>query len=70
MKDNRCHEAAISYTLAAQPRKAMIAHQKALTWQELFDIALLQKLSGPEIRTLAENVSGEVIRCPIVASRN
>lgn len=58
MKDNRCHEAALSYLLASQPRKAMVAHQKALTWVELFDIALQEKLSGEEIAQLAERVAG------------
>lgn len=59
MNDNRCHEAALSYLLANRPRKAMVAHQKALTWAELFDIALQEKLSGDEIARLAENVAGE-----------
>lgn len=58
MRDNRCHEAALSYLLALQPRKAMLAHQKALTWVELFDIALQEKLSGEEIAQLAERVAG------------
>lgn len=59
MKDNRCHEAALSYLVASRPRKAMVAHQKALTWVELFDIALQEKLTGDEIAKLAENVAGK-----------
>ena len=62
MKDARAHEAALSYLLAQQPRKAMIAHQRALTWVELFDIALQEKLTGDEIAQLAENVAGESLR--------
>lgn len=58
MKDARAHEAALSYLLAQQPRKAMIAHQRALTWVELFDIALQEKLTGDEIAQLADNVAG------------
>lgn len=46
-----------AYTLADQPRKAMIAHQRALTWLELFDIAVQQQLSSNEIKELAESVA-------------
>lgn len=35
----------------------MIAHQKALTWQELFDIAMSQQLNAQEIGQLAQNVA-------------
>lgn len=56
MRDDRCHEAALSYTLAGQPRKAMIAHQRALTWRELFNIAINEGLSEDDLATLAENV--------------
>jgi elongator complex protein 1 len=56
MRDDRCHEAALSYTLAGKPRKAMIAHQRALTWRELFDIAVTEQLSAEELATLAEHV--------------
>ena len=57
MKDDRCHEAALSYSLAQQPRKAMVAHQRALTWVELFEIALKEELSAEEIGTLAQNTA-------------
>ena len=56
MRDDRCHEAGLSYILAEEPRKAMIAHQRALTWRELFDIAVKEGLSEEEMATLAENV--------------
>lgn len=57
MKDDRCHEAALSYSLAQQPRKAMAAHQRALTWAELFEIALKEEISAEEIGTLAQNTA-------------
>lgn len=56
MRDDRCHEAALSYTLAGQPRKAMIAHQRALTWRELFDIAISEGLSEEDLAALAEGM--------------
>lgn len=35
----------------------MIAHQRALTWQELFEIAMTQQLNAQEIGQLAQNVA-------------
>ena len=56
-RSNVLNSSTVAYTLAKQPKKAMIAHQRALTWQELFEIAMTQQLNAQEIGQLAQNVA-------------
>ena len=38
--------------------KAMIAHEKALDWQELFELALQENLAPDELSSTAYRVAG------------
>lgn len=55
-----------AYTMAGQPRKAMIAYQRALNWVELFALASQVQLAEQDMITLAENVASE---CRLAAKR-
>lgn len=37
----------------------MIAHEKALEWQELFELAVQRELSDDELKEIAYRVAGE-----------
>lgn len=39
--------------------KAMVAHEKALEWQELFDIALQQQVPEEDLQATAYRVAGQ-----------
>ncbi|KAH9846478.1 IkappaB kinase complex IKAP component [Lenzites betulinus] len=54
-------EAAFVFRQASRPEKAMIAHEKALDWQELFELASLQKLSAEELKDTAYRVSDDLV---------
>jgi hypothetical protein len=41
----------------------MVAHEKALEWQELFDLAARKNTSQEEIVAMGYRVAGESIRC-------
>lgn len=43
---------------AGKTMKAMIAHEKSLDWQELFELALQQHLSQDELSSMAYRVAG------------
>ena len=49
-----------AYTLAKQPRKAMIAYQRALIWIDLFDIAHQEQMNADEIAQLAQSMSSSL----------
>lgn len=43
---------------ASKPMKAMIAHEKALDWQELFELAVRENLTHDELSSMAYRVAG------------
>lgn len=43
---------------AQQPDKAMIAYEKALEWQELFDLALQNQIHGDNLVSMGYRVAG------------
>ncbi|BGP02142.1 Putative elongator complex protein 1 [Rhodotorula toruloides] len=54
-------EAALLFTLAAQPEKAMLAYQRARAWQELFTLALTSGTVDEEgIKELAADVADDL----------
>ena len=46
---------------ANRPEKAMIAHEKALEWQELFELAVQRELSDDELKEVAYRVAGKCL---------
>lgn len=48
----------LAFVQAKRLRKAMVAYEKALMWQELFDIAVNVKLESEELREMALRVAG------------
>lgn len=38
--------------------KVMVSYEKALEWQELFDLALREKMSDPDIISMGYRVAG------------
>ncbi|EIW80500.1 pol II transcription elongation factor [Coniophora puteana RWD-64-598 SS2] len=55
------HQAASVFTEAGDMRRAMVAHERALEWQELFDIAMREDLSTEELQEVAYRISDELI---------
>jgi elongator complex protein 1 len=45
---------------AARPSKAMVAYEKALQWQELFNLALCEKIFEEDLCTMAYRVAGNL----------
>jgi hypothetical protein len=43
---------------AHKPIKAMFAHEKALEWQELFDLALRNNVSKVDVTSMGHRVAG------------
>jgi elongator complex protein 1 len=43
---------------AKRTRKAMIAHEKALEWQELFNLAVLDEMDEEDIVAMGYRVAG------------
>lgn len=59
MVDHLLHAYIISvFILAQKPLKVMLAYEKALQWQELFELALREGVSSDEIIAMAYRVSG------------
>ncbi|KAI0629477.1 IkappaB kinase complex IKAP component [Trametes polyzona] len=52
-------EAAFVFRQANKPEKAMIAHEKALNWQELFELAAQQERPDEELKDTAYRVAGK-----------
>lgn len=44
---------------ALKPSKAILAYEKALMWQELFDVALQESMSEEDLSALAYRVAGK-----------
>ncbi|KIP09060.1 hypothetical protein PHLGIDRAFT_68294 [Phlebiopsis gigantea 11061_1 CR5-6] len=53
-------EAAFVFRRAAKLSKAMLAYEKALLWQDLFDLALQQDLSPEDLASLALRVAEDL----------
>lgn len=43
---------------AHRTEKAMFSHEKALEWQELFDLAVLNEMPGDDIVAMGYRVAG------------
>ncbi|KAF8554834.1 pol II transcription elongation factor [Imleria badia] len=54
-------QAALAFTEAGDLRKAMVAHERALEWQELFDISTREKVPGEEVKEIAYRISDELL---------
>ncbi|OSC96781.1 IkappaB kinase complex IKAP component [Trametes coccinea BRFM310] len=54
-------DAAFVFRQANRPEKAMIAHEKALEWQELFELAVQQQLSADELKDTAYRVAEDLV---------
>ncbi|KIJ49936.1 hypothetical protein M422DRAFT_74490 [Sphaerobolus stellatus SS14] len=52
--------AALAYIQAGRTRKAMVAYEKALQWQELFDLVLGESISGDELEEIARRVADDL----------
>ncbi|KAN0081459.1 IKI3 family domain containing protein [Tylopilus felleus] len=50
----------VSFIEAGNLRKAMVAHERALEWQELFDISAREKVPGDEVQEIAYRISEEL----------
>lgn len=48
------------YISAQKPQKAMVAHERALAWRELFTIAVEEKMSDEDIVETAYRVAGKI----------
>ncbi|KAI0919135.1 hypothetical protein AcV5_002129 [Taiwanofungus camphoratus] len=53
-------EAAFVFRQARKPLKAMVAHEKALDWQELFELALQVNVSGEDLESMAYRVAEDL----------
>ncbi|KAG9312245.1 IKI3 family-domain-containing protein [Chiua virens] len=54
-------QAVLAFTEAGDFRRAMIAHERALQWQELFDIAIRERVPREEIKEIAYRLSEELL---------
>ncbi|KAH9915816.1 IKI3 family-domain-containing protein [Fomitopsis serialis] len=52
--------AAFVFRQASKPRKAMIAHERALEWAELFELALQEQLPPDELSSMAYRVAEDL----------
>ncbi|KIM63897.1 hypothetical protein SCLCIDRAFT_1213692 [Scleroderma citrinum Foug A] len=53
-------QAALVFVEASDFRKAMIAHERALEWQELFELCVKEALSEDEVKEIAYRVAEEL----------
>ncbi|KAH0829046.1 IKI3 family-domain-containing protein [Lanmaoa asiatica] len=54
-------QAALAFIEAGNFRKAMVAHERALEWQELFDISTREKVPEEEVKEIAYRLSEELL---------
>lgn len=54
----RCANPIEAFVQAKSLSKAMVAHEKALQWQDLFDIAVRLERSDDELKVIAYRLSG------------
>ena len=45
---------------AKKMQKAMLAHEKALEWQEVFELALQESLSAEELKEIGYRLAGKL----------
>ncbi|EGO00816.1 hypothetical protein SERLA73DRAFT_50627 [Serpula lacrymans var. lacrymans S7.3] len=53
-------QAALVFIEACEPLKAMVAHERALQWQELFELASREKVQEDELQGMAYRVAEEL----------
>lgn len=56
------------FTQAQELRKAMVAHERAIAWQELFELATHVKLDTDAIVEIAYRVAGASLRFTYVTA--
>ncbi|KAF9222466.1 pol II transcription elongation factor [Gyrodon lividus] len=54
-------QAALVFVEASDFRKAMVAHERALEWQELFELAMKTKIPEEEIKEIAYRITEELL---------
>ncbi|EIN06431.1 IkappaB kinase complex IKAP component [Punctularia strigosozonata HHB-11173 SS5] len=54
-------EAALAFVEAKKLHKAMVAHERALSWRELFDIVIREHVSPEDIKDMAYRVSDDLL---------
>ncbi|KAG1767483.1 pol II transcription elongation factor [Suillus placidus] len=54
------HQAATVFVEASDARRAMISYERALQWQELFELCLKEQLDGDEIMEIAYRIADEL----------
>lgn len=54
------HQAATVFVEASDARRAMISHERALQWQELFELCVKEQLDGDEITEIAYRIADEL----------
>jgi elongator complex protein 1 len=53
-----CQPLSLVFIEAGQLKKGMVAHEKALEWQELFDIAVRENVSEEDTVDMGYRVAG------------
>lgn len=51
---------------ALDARRAMISYERALQWQELFELCLKEQLDGDEITEIAYRIAGTLTSSPAI----
>lgn len=51
---------------ASDARRAMISYERALQWQELFELCVKEQLDGDEIADIAYRIAGTPTDSPII----
>jgi elongator complex protein 1 len=51
---------------ASDARRAMISYERALQWQELFELCVKEQLDGDEITDIAYRIAGTPTDSPII----
>lgn len=54
------HQAATVFVEASDARRAMISYERALQWQELFELCVKEQLDGDEIADIAYRIADEL----------
>ncbi|KAG1738258.1 pol II transcription elongation factor [Suillus lakei] len=54
------HQAATVFVEASDARRAMVSYERALEWQELFELCLKDQLDGDEITEIAYRIADEL----------
>jgi elongator complex protein 1 len=51
---------------ASDTRRAMISYERALQWQELFELCVKEQLDGDEIADIAYRIAGTLTDSPVI----